>query len=77
MEQNNETLQNLTRAIGEIDWQIEYVLHNARLLIVRFFDGKRVILDALSLQLGGNQGKPSINTPARSMRPVADCEKGD
>ena len=33
------------------DWQIEYVLHHARLLIVRFFNEKRVILDALGQRL--------------------------
>src|SRR5215211_6166921 len=34
---------DLTRTIGEIDWQIEYVLHHPRLLIVRLFDEEGVI----------------------------------
>ena len=42
------------RAVGEIDWQVEYVLNNARLLIVRLFDEERVVLDALGQRLGGD-----------------------
>ena len=52
----SKTRADLTRAIGEIDCQVEYVLNNARLLVVRFFDEKRVILDALGERLGGDQG---------------------
>src|SRR5882672_4758796 len=51
----SKTWCDFTRAVGEIDWQVEYVLNNARLLIVRFFDEKRVILDALGERLGGDQ----------------------
>ena len=50
-----KTWCDLTRAVGEIDWQVEYVLNHARLLIVRFFNEKRVILDALGQRLGGDQ----------------------
>ena len=50
----SKTRGDLTRAIGEIDWQVEYVLNNARLLVLRFFDEKRVILDALGQRLGGD-----------------------
>jgi hypothetical protein len=32
------------------------VLNNARFLVVRFFDEKRVVLDALGQRLGGDQG---------------------
>src|SRR4029453_12821028 len=52
----SKTRRDLTRAIGEIDWHIKYVLHHAGLLVVRFFDEKRVILDALGGRLGGDQG---------------------
>ena len=52
----SKTRGDLTRAIGEIDWQVEYVLHHTRLLVVRLFDEERVILDALGERLGGDQG---------------------
>ena len=52
----SKTRGDFTRTIGEIDCQVEYVLNNARLLVVRFFDEKRVILDALGERLGGDQG---------------------
>ena len=52
----SETRCDFTRAIGEIDWHIKYVLHHAGLLVVRFFDEERVILDALGQRLGGDQG---------------------
>ncbi len=50
----SKTRCDFTRAVGEIDWQVEYVLNNARLLIVRFFDEKRVVLDAFAQRLGCN-----------------------
>src|SRR5215216_2691724 len=51
----SKTRGDFTRAVGEIDWQVEYVLNNARLLIVRFFDEKGVILDPFGERLGGDQ----------------------
>src|SRR5262245_32401560 len=44
--------KHLTRTVGEIDWQIEYVLNNARLLIVRFFNEERVVLNSFGQRLG-------------------------
>jgi hypothetical protein len=41
----SKTRGDFTRAVGEIDWQVDYVLNDARLLIVRFFDEKRVVLN--------------------------------
>ena len=49
-----KTRGDLTRAVGEIDWEVEYVLHHARLLIVHLFDEERVILDALGQRLGSD-----------------------
>src|SRR5262249_19894059 len=49
---------DLARAVGEIDWQVEYVLHNARLLIVCLFDEEGVILDPFGQRLGGDYGTP-------------------
>ena len=46
---------DFTRTIGEINWQIEYVLNNPRLLIIGFFDEKRVVLDTLRKWLDGVQ----------------------
>jgi hypothetical protein len=43
---------DFTRAVGEIDWEIEYVLHQAGLLIVRFFNKERVVLYSLGQGLG-------------------------
>src|SRR4030095_13884527 len=48
----SKTWGDFTRAIGEIYWQIEYVLHHPRLLIVGFFYEERVILDAFGQRLG-------------------------
>src|SRR5215475_2891269 len=45
---------DLTRAVGEIDRKVEYVLHYAWLLIVSLFDEERVILDAFGYWLGGD-----------------------
>src|SRR5262245_20228999 len=49
----SKTRGDLARAVGEIDRQVEYVLHNAWFLIVRFFDEERVVLDPFSQWLRG------------------------
>ena len=51
----SKTRPDFTGAFGEIDWQVEYVLHDARLLIVRFFEEKRVVLNPFGQRLGGDQ----------------------
>ena len=51
----SETQCDLTRAVGKIDWHVQYVLHNARLLIVGFFDEERVVLDSFGERLGGDR----------------------
>ena len=51
----SKTWCDLARAIGEIDRNIQYVLHYARLLIISFFDEERVVLDSFSERLGGDR----------------------
>src|SRR5262249_43814054 len=48
----SKTRGDLTRAVSEINWQIEYVLHHSWLLIVRLFDEERVILNPFGERLG-------------------------
>ena len=54
---------DFARAVDEMDWQVDYVLNNAWLLTVSFFDEERVILDAFGQWLGGDYG-----TQRREMR---------
>src|SRR4029450_3532230 len=51
----SKTRCDLARAVGEIDRNIQYVLHHARLLIISFFDEERVVLDSFSERLGGDR----------------------
>ena len=46
---------DLTRTVGEINCEIEYVLNNAWFLVVRFFNEKRIILDSFGERLGGDE----------------------
>ena len=38
----SKTWGDLTRAVGEIDCQVKYVLNNARLLVLGFFEEKEL-----------------------------------
>src|SRR5947199_4776680 len=56
-----KTRGDLTRAVGEIDRNIENVLHHARFLIVSFFNEKRVVLDSFGQWLGGDRSSDQRN----------------
>jgi hypothetical protein len=48
---------DLTSAVREVDWRVEYVLRHAWLLIVRFFDKEGVVLDTFGQRLGRGYGE--------------------